>query len=378
MVETLLRYWRWVLGPERLAAIEKTEQWLVTTGTITISAAVLLTVADSARRREWAPLFFLGWFFVVIGPVLPLRDHFSDYYLALPSLGIAGVLATGLVTSGRAVRTVAALAAVIFAAANLPVVQAHTRSLYERGLAVRKVVLGVRAARELHPRKVILLEGVTDELYWTAVYDNAFRAAGVERVYLTPESESEITYDPERNVRDYILPQALTLRALRRDEAVVYTTRGPVLRNITYRYAADAASTWKPATPKRIDLGDPLFEEQTGTGWYDAETGHRWMGKKAFVHIGGPKAGEKIHLSFFCPAQLALPQSPLLVRVFAGGDLVGELEVKTEGMQTAVVTPAAAVPDGREIEVGIEVNRTFAPSGEDRQLGLAFGRIEVR
>ena len=50
----------------------------------------------SWRRGDRLPSYGILWFTIVIGPVLPLRDHFMEYYLAVPAIGLALLVAGAL------------------------------------------------------------------------------------------------------------------------------------------------------------------------------------------------------------------------------------------------------------------------------------------
>jgi hypothetical protein len=53
-----------------------------------LAALAAFAVAQTIQRRK-AALFFVGWFVILLMPVAPLRDHISEYYLTLPTIGLA-------------------------------------------------------------------------------------------------------------------------------------------------------------------------------------------------------------------------------------------------------------------------------------------------
>jgi hypothetical protein len=61
----------------------------------------------------------------------------------------------------------------------------------ERSEAQEALVLGVARAHELHPDKVILLDGIDDYLFWGAIRSGPFLFLRIPDVYLTPGSEAE-------------------------------------------------------------------------------------------------------------------------------------------------------------------------------------------
>ena len=94
-----------------------------------------------------------------------------------------------------------------------------------RGEAQEALVLGVARAHELHPGKVILLDGIDDSLFWGAIEQRPFLFLRIPDVYLTPGSESGISAHPEMDdLSKFVLPAEETRRALDRD-CLLYTSR---------------------------------------------------------------------------------------------------------------------------------------------------------
>lgn len=196
---TLATYWRWAWEPRNLAALAGYPEWVGPAGVVLFTVAVLGFTAWSVRRKDRAPLVFLAWFVILLAPVLPLREHVSPYYLTLPTVGLATLLACAVVAAcrgGPAWKAVAALVAACYLLIAVPGAWGAVRFDYERTQEARALVFGVVRARELHPRQAILLTGVTDRLFWTAVWDGAFQAAGVSGIYLDQASQSRIAPRP--------------------------------------------------------------------------------------------------------------------------------------------------------------------------------------
>lgn len=53
-------------------------------------------------RRRWVAGFFAAWFVIVLSPLLPLRDHLTEYYLTIPLLGFSMLAAHGLCSAWMA------------------------------------------------------------------------------------------------------------------------------------------------------------------------------------------------------------------------------------------------------------------------------------
>jgi hypothetical protein len=377
---TLLTYWQWVLGPYRLIDIREMPAWFAPRLTWALTVAVLAVIVAGLVRRRYGALFFAGCFLLLIAPVLPLRDHVSQYYLTLPSFAVAAVFAAGCAEVLRAplpARALMAGAVAVYILTHAPVSRVQGRWHFDRSNDVRKLIEGVRAARALHPAKIILLEGVEHQLFWMGVYDSPFRLFNIDRVYLTPGTDSRILGFP-RTATTYVLPPRVVVRSLLKEEAVVYDVTGPRLRNITPAFGREALLKWSTELPARVDIGDPLFEDQLGPEWYAAEAGYRWMPKAGTIRLGGPKhPGAKLHVAAFC-ADVQLAGGPLSLMVSVDGKHVGTARITRAGDRLDFYFPIPPSFAGREsIEVRLEVDRTYRAPSEGRDLGLAFGVVEI-
>jgi hypothetical protein len=155
---------------------------------------------------------------------------------------------------------------------------------------------------------------------------------------------------------------------------VVYSVGGPRLRNITRVWAA----MQRPQTiPSRIDAASPLTAFLLGPEWYPSDGSHRWMPGKATVRIAGPKKqGQKLWLRGNCPAE-HLAGGPIdVVVVIAAGALPAQ-RITQSAFELSYTLPVTQVGHP-EMKVELNVSRTFRPPADPRELGLAFGTIEVR
>jgi hypothetical protein len=385
ILATLWTYWQWTLGPARLdLASIVLPGWIVLAATLALTLALLGFASYQLRRQNWAVAFPLLWFLILLAPVLPLRDHLSDYYLTMPAIGMAILGAWATVAAWRSrwyARTAAVLLAAIYVASSLPVARAVTRWNYRLARESRGLVQGLVRARQLHPGKLILLTDVPSDLFWGTVYHKAYLVAGVQDVYLAPGSEESIQPHPELDaVSNYVLPSAVALRALDEDRAVVYSDEGDRLRNVTQVVRATARARWgEPKLPSRIDAGSPLFADQLGQSWYPVEGTYRWMPKRATAFLRGPTApGEQLHLSGFCPVQL-VKTKPLILTASVDGVVVGQAQISKAGAPFDLAFPMPVPSVGKaKVEVTLEVDRTFVVPSDGRTLGLVFGTIAVR
>ncbi|MEZ5353626.1 MAG: hypothetical protein R2762_13390 [Bryobacteraceae bacterium] len=177
-------------------------------------------------------------------------------------------------------RVAAVACAVLYLGTTIPVGLEAVGYYHDISVRVRNLVLGVEYAHGLHPRAMILLNGVDTDLFWSGVNDKPFRLVGVTDVFLTPGSDANIQAFPDLgNPGDFVLPAAQTIEALKGNKAVVYAAGGGRLRNITRSYTTLARSSLRPALAQRVDVGHPVYASQLGEGWYESFDGFRWMGK---------------------------------------------------------------------------------------------------
>lgn len=385
MLRSLLKYWAMSLGPVRLSlAGIHLHHWLLAAATLALSVGMLGFILVQLRKGNRVPAFLLLWFFLLLAPVLPLRDHVLDHHLTMPTIGLAVLAAWGLVEAWngrRYAKTTAVLLAAIYLASSVPAGQAVTRGWYQRSRDARNLVQGLVRAHELHPGKLILLTGVNNELFWSSLAERAHWVAGVPEVFLTPGSEKVIVADPEFDVlSESVLPAALAIRALDENRAVVYSAGEDRLRNVTTLFQATASKRWgQPDLPSRVDVGNVLFSDQIGPTWYPTDGRFRWMPRRATVILPGPAApGARLFLTGFCPAAL-LKKAPLHVTVSVDGAAVGQasLTKPDAAFELDFPLPPQAVGTAR-IEVAIEVDRTYVSPSDGRELGLIFGTVAVR
>ncbi len=380
---TFVTYLRWAMGPERLENLGYGPPWMILVGTWLLVAGLGGFLLWKVYRREWLAAFCVSWFAIVLSPLLPLRDHISDYYNTIPAIGLAmlgGWAVVGGWRSGLMGRIAALVLAVIYVGSNSTVAREETRYNFERSRGLRALVRGVERAHELHPGKIILLKGVRSDLFWSGFADHPFRLLGISEVYLVPDSENDIEAHPELGEpREFVLPKAATLLAIRKGRAVIYEASSERLLNITGFYSKLALSTWKPELPQNVDAGEELFSDQFTKGWYSVENGYRWMPQQAAVRLGGPKtAGEKLHLSGFAPEEL-FRSGPVHLTVSADGEMLSRFTLgarDTEFDLTAAMPPSSVGKS--ETLIMLETDRVYVPPLDGRKLSLAFGKFRIQ
>jgi hypothetical protein len=375
MLRTLAKYWTWTVGPLYFWTPMHAPNWLVMAGVLLVSVGLL---AFAARRR--AAWFALAWFAIAIAPVLPLRDHITDYYAFVPAIGLCWLggwaLAQTFRSGSRAMYAALALAA-IYISMVMPRTLAASDWNYRITMRARNLVEDLATVGQLHPGKTVLLEGVDTELFWNAVVDHPHRLIGIDRLYLTPDSQRRIQAYPDLgDVNEFVLAPDLTSAALDRDEVVVYDVRGRRLRNITSAYAERPQDLRLPSS---VDVANALSAPVLGPEWYAPDGNHRWMPKRATLRMAGPSAaGEKLYLRGTCPDEQLL-NGPLAVTVSVDGIALPAAAIHPgeNSFELAYALPEALT--GRPVvQVAVEVGRTFHTAADRRDLGLAFGVFEIR
>jgi hypothetical protein len=350
------------------------------------TAVVLLSLAGFAawrlRHQDWKVLFFLSWFPIVIAPVLPLRDHISDYYLTIPTVGLAMLGGWGFARAWKAgvlwrLAAIAVSAAYIYPSA----VQGRivTAWYYHRSIPIRNLYRAVERAHELHPNKIILLTGVDSELFWAGMNDKPFRLIEATQVYLAPGSELMIEKHPDvGDVNEQVLPREVAGRAIASGSAVVYAVTGNRLTNMTGAFRGQAQQ-WMSKPVKKLDVGQPYLGDLLGPEWYPIENGYRWMPRRASFRIGGPAtAEEKLYLHGFYPKE-QLAKAPVRVQVTIDGQSAGELQLGMNDAEFNLGYPLRPELIGKDsLQVEIQVSRAVDDGSSGRELGLAFGVISVK
>jgi hypothetical protein len=385
MLRTLRSYWRLLFEPRNVLYYSRLPAWAPRVGTVVFSLALLGFAVWMTRRKRWLPLFFLAWFVIVLGPVLPLREHITVYYLTLPSIGVAALgayaAAWAISSSSRRPmlnRAVAIGLALIFLAFQVPESMRTAKWWSIRAYRVKTLVEGVMRARELHPHEVILLAGVDDSMFWGCVGDAAFYSIGISDVYLAPGSGKLIREGPYVGlVESKSLPVGAVVNALEHDQMVVYQVGDPLV-NITRRYRREIQSQ-DADLPHFVDAGNPLTAYLLGPTWFPDESGYRWMPQRATLRIHGPESpAQKLFVSGFCRKE-QLEAGPLTMRVAMDGTPLGSSRITKGDAAFSFDYPLPAQFLGkREVEVALEVDRTFAEPKTGRQVGLVFGTIEVK
>jgi len=384
---TLLTYWKWALIPRDWLDWHGWQPRFVLLSTVTIvalTAGILIYVAYAALRENLAPAFGLFCFLVLLLPVLPLKEHVSNYYLALPAMGLGLVgafAADSAIRTGWWAKLIAGSLLSLYLIVQVPYSAMACKWWYLRSQRVEDAVLGAASVRQARPGRIIVFTGVDETIFDGAFWDGAFQAFGVSGVYVDPAQRSALTANSVMANQDLssLFPDPADFqRGLLERQVIVLSAAGPELQNVTSLFEARAQASpllW----PRRVDVANVLAADYLRGVWYDPEGARRWMGKQAGVVLAGPVSqNQQLHLAGYCPGA-QVTAGPLTGKILVEGEEIGQLRL-TQGdavFDVAFPLPAQFVGKTR-IEISVQLDRTFRAAGDLRDLGLTFGSFEVR
>jgi hypothetical protein len=240
MAATFWRYWANVLGPEEYGRIHPTNLAITRLGTVLLSAAILLWLGISARRKRWIPLFCLLWFVVALAPALPLSEHLTPYYTFLPAIGVAWLagdaLAGALSWPGRSLGIACAL---LYAACHIPsTVFVRDWNIDRSRDAVRREASLAEAVREIRrsqPEGPVFLTGLDGEQFWWGLCYGQLTRLGFTDLHILPDAADRGIPIPPKEwclANDFQPSSGETSHLLREGRAHVYDiSRSPTERH---------------------------------------------------------------------------------------------------------------------------------------------------
>jgi hypothetical protein len=245
MASTLGTYWKWAMGPSRLIFFHIYPSPYRSALTVFLSLGLAGFLIWKLCRRQWVAVFFPAWFLIVLGPLLPLRDHIDDSYLTIPVIGLAMWGGWALVSgwrAGKAGKIASALLLAIYLCVSIPVTRVISMSFHNRSQQIRTLVLGVAEFSRKQPEKIVLLKGVDWEMFWSAVYNRPFRIFGVREVLVLPEDAPIILKGPQLgDAQPFFATAGAARDAIMHDRAMVLDVSDGKVRDITAEYSASLA-----------------------------------------------------------------------------------------------------------------------------------------
>jgi hypothetical protein len=381
IIQTLATYGNWALGPAWLSLVGLRSIFVRLILVSMLTAGLGAWLIWKLRARQWAALLFPAWFIIVLLPLLPLREHISYEYLTVPLIGVAmwGGAAVGAGWQARGWRRIAACTLLVtYLAVSIPIGTSLSRLFHDRSIQVRDLVYGLVALHDKRADRVLLLTGVSPEMFEYAIYSRALRVAGIRDAYVVPEDKQKVgAISDAKSADELFIDPVLEREVLAQNHALVYDVSHGI-KNITaeYRAAFGALPAAEPAS--HIDLGGDSYASQLGPTWYPGEGAYRWMPKRASVTLHGPRGpGEKLYLKGFCPAAV-LKAGPLAIQVSVDDSRLPAMWVRQPDVEFSFSFPLPAGATGKPtVLVNIELSRTFHAPPDPRELGLAFISIGV-
>ena len=377
---TWWHYWLFGLGAWRPSAIDWRPPWLGLSIALAITVALVWFAAVRLRRRDWLPIFLLGWLFVTILPVLPLKNHFTEYYVMVPIIGIA-ILGAWAIAQARGwlIPAAVALAGLYFL---VSIVDTHVTEnyYYKQARKNKYLITALEALPQPDRANKILLSGIDNDTFWACVYDDPFRLIGITEIYLAPGTETAIDAHNEwGGISRFVINPSDAYLAISHGHAKIYEMDGRRLRDLTPIYQPALAAQYAAAHPDFVDVADLTYRSRLGPTWYQPERGFRWMPKTAVVTIAGPRhSGEVLEITGYCPA-LLVAQGPLDVWFRTEGIEIGKATLRQPDQDFKFDFPMPAKLTGQQtLALEIEVSRTTQVGGDKRPLGLIFGTFRMK
>ncbi|GAB4369785.1 MAG: hypothetical protein OHK0021_12730 [Bryobacter sp.] len=367
MLETLGIYWQWLLGAVKLSSFSPDYLWLPWPTLLGGTALLVGALALGAWRRDALPFFGLALSLAMIAPMLPLRDHRTDYYLASASIGICLTFASAVPLTPIALRWLLGLGLVAYLYPSY-LVQARTFEWYLNTTGpVRTIVRGAMHASSLHQDKLILLDGIDAGLYGNTIADDGLRLIAAGRLRLAPGNGPPAS--------PWVLSPEATRAALEKNQARIYRLEGAKLRDITRQWEQTKGPELAGGFAPAVIAGESTFDSQFLSGFYAAAEGSRWMAKRGVVRLGGGPYSEQtqLHIQAYVPAALG----PVEVEVLCGGTTAGTFRVNPGEWIAQVPLPASVRAEGA-LEIELRASKSIRPPEDGRELSLLLLGMGLR
>jgi hypothetical protein len=372
---TLWDYWAFAIGAVRSSPVDWRPLWLGRSLAIAATLALIVFVVRKIRQGQWLPLFLAAWFLVVVLPFLPLKNHFTEYYVTAPAIGLAMLSGWAIVEARRVV--IAVLLAAVYLTVSITDIHLADKYYYERARKIKHLMAALQNLPASEKDKTILVRGVDNDLYALGFSGDPFRLIGIKKIFLAPGSEAGIDLHPEWGASSrFVISPTEVSPLIRENKMVLLDIQGDKVRDETQQYLTNAAQELIASHPEFVDVGDPLQKSRLGPTWYDIENGFRWMPQKASVKIAGPvKVGQVLTVTGYRPQTSART----MVSFKADGVSLGgrELTEKSDSTFTFKFPLPPALVGRTTIEIEIYVDRVFHTNGDTRSLGLVFGTFAI-
>ena len=282
LLATFWQYWSYALGALRDAPEDWRPLWLGLACALAVTVALAVFAARKLLKRNWLAAFLIGWFLVMILPVLPFKNHFTEYYVTAPALGLAMLAGWGLSQARRVILVAAVALTAVYLTVAIQDTTVAERYFYDRSRKLKYLITALQSLPKSEASKKIILAGVNNDLFWTGFLEDPFRLIGITNIYLLPGSERAIDAHAEwGGIGRYVLSPDNALRILARQEGAVYQLEGRRLQDVTAPHLAELSEYVADTFPLRR-RGRPHLHQPPGPSLVsggrplplDAENGH--------------------------------------------------------------------------------------------------------
>lgn len=379
MAHTALFYARHLLAPRPF--VDLTAAW----GGL-LAALVVGYLAWAAWRRRPEPWLGAVWLAATLAPYLLLSNQTQVYYLTLPALGFAWLLAGALYeiwTRGERWRAAAPLLAAVTCLVWVPGALRETREWFQKTDDGRTLYTALQTLRRDHPQDALVVVNARPELFWYEYGDNPLRWLKLDRVYFNPAERAQIVpADAPEQMGDYFPDPAQLNTWLREGRLrLVSGAAGQTGDDQTAALRDAVVKQWSGVGacagdfPTRVVTFDVTCERFLGVGWREREPRQRWMARRAEVTLGAVDTVRSVtvRVEGYAP-DAVLAEGPV------------RLTILVQGRERRVFTVSRVGPWGFDFDgvrlapgpvfVEMEVDRVYRQEGQE--FGLVVTVLERR
>ena len=381
IVKTFAEYCHIAVLPTIVESPHRLAVWMAHMSVWSSLTGLCVYLAYTVWRKQFLPIVFLGWYLVLLAPVLPLRDHISNYYLTLPAIGLGALGACAIQKGLSAGRWAAALTLILaapYVLASAYLTPRYTRYLRDISWTAEDLIDAAVQARAAHPGKTIVFDNVPALLLLGCIYEDCFTVMGIQNALASEPTQAIPGTDAYSYGKVGYNVSAPEVRAgLASGLLVLYENiKGewqPASRATSAKYSGGGRNN----LPVRIDLDRDLPPSWLVGDWGSRGPGIRWAGRNVGVKLSGPaSASAKLEISGYCFPSIPAAPSLHKLAVAVDGKSVGQaiLEGCGDVWRFTFDLPAGTA-NKPEILVEVNIDPVVFSAVEDRLIGLPIARI---
>jgi hypothetical protein len=372
LVYSLWTYWALAAGTLRMDIREPLPAYLLAG----VSLALLVFAAKKLSQGQRLALFLLLWFPLALSPVLPLGMHISDYYLTVPTIGLAMLAAWAASVPNRWASVAAVFLIPVFLFCSIAQAHALESTRFERGRLMRHFLRDMRAHESEYEDKVVLLQGMRDEFFWAGILDRPLSLIGIPNVYVTPDSALPVWMHEWADASNLAISWQDAYDMVMHGKAVVFSVAGRPA-NITAFYKRDLTVQQVVRSADLMNVADASAAGRLGEGWYPVEGSTRWMGRQASFWMTSARPKQRLYMRGYCPESL-LQAGPLDLTVAVDGQPIATFPISHSNWFTFDAPLPEQLSGKGRVDVHLRVSRSYRPPNDGRELGLIFATFTVQ